>query len=314
MDATSLCAFNPELTEGYGGGFDSMRLYLVYARCIYGTDEMRVLCGTTNGQGVPGNLYNLVSATCPQGTKCKNLCATMRDPHLTSPYAAKQVQLAQCMPLAQWQHLTDMYKPKPQPEFHPASARTDAGKGGKTDKIDPKVVDKPPQANPTKDQTKVDKDGTIAGKVLDPKTAGSKAEQPPKPKPQPQAPKQPAPAPAAPPAAPKDKPSSNTTIHLSGSLIIPDLADSKADKPSVPPSIFSGLGVEKKDPPPSPPNAKPNPPQPAKLPAQAQDKVEGDGLPPQKAPTVMGFRKRDLHREPLAAAPHRRHNVRVVRV
>ncbi len=84
LDATSLCAFNPALTEGYGGGFDKMKLYLVYSRCIYGTNEMRVLCGQTDANGKPTRILNVVQASCPQGTKCKNLCATMKDPSLTS--------------------------------------------------------------------------------------------------------------------------------------------------------------------------------------------------------------------------------------
>ena len=116
MDATSLCAFNPSLTEGYGGGFDELKLYLVYSRCIYGTNEMRVLCGAVDASGKPLNQYaNLIQATCPTGTRCKNLCATMRDPSLTSKYAAKQVQLAQCIDQTAWQRLTDLYRPNAKP-------------------------------------------------------------------------------------------------------------------------------------------------------------------------------------------------------
>lgn len=180
MDSTSLCAFDPELTEGYGAGFDNMRFYLVYSRCIYGTNEMRALCGTTDGKGKPiDKIFNLVQATCPRGTRCKNLCATMHDPTLTSPYAAKQVQLAQCMPEQQWQFLTDMYRPKsaltkpaaqmsaPQ-AANPHSAQTDG-------RLDPTVVDKVPASNPHHDQTHTDQDGTIAGKVLPLAAAGRPA-------------------------------------------------------------------------------------------------------------------------------------------
>lgn len=165
MDATSLCTSDPLLNEGYGAGFDTMRLYLVYSRCLFGTNEMRVLCGTIDDKGKPMNSYfNLVQAGCPQGTRCKNLCATMRDPKLTSPYAAKQVQLAQCMDEKQWEKLTDMYKPKPATLGMPATPPPSH--------LDPQVVDKVPAKDPTQDQTKPDQDGTIAGQVLSPTSAG----------------------------------------------------------------------------------------------------------------------------------------------
>ncbi|KAJ1028882.1 hypothetical protein NDA18_000808 [Ustilago nuda] len=174
MDATALCSFNPELTQGYGGGFDEMKLYLVYSRCLYGTETMRVLCGTTNAHGKPIASYNVVQATCPAGTKCKNFCATMQNPSLTSPFAAKQVQLAQCLSIDQWQKLTDMYKPKSPPSLSNAAP---GGGGNRADaKVDPKVVEKVPEGDPTKDPMHVDKDGTIAGKVFFPAHASPKTD------------------------------------------------------------------------------------------------------------------------------------------
>ncbi|KAJ9476637.1 hypothetical protein PHBOTO_000298 [Pseudozyma hubeiensis] len=165
MDATSLCTSDPLLNEGYGAGFDKMRLYLVYSRCLFGTNEMRVLCGTIDDKGKPMNSYfNLVQANCPQGARCKNLCATMRDPKLTSPYAAKQVQLAQCMDEKQWEKLTEMYKPKPATPGVLAAPRPSH--------LDPQIVDKVPTKDPTQDQTKPDQDGIIAGQVLSPTSAG----------------------------------------------------------------------------------------------------------------------------------------------
>ncbi|CBQ67951.1 conserved hypothetical protein [Sporisorium reilianum SRZ2] len=297
MDATALCAFNPLLTEGYGGGFDSLNFYLVYSRCIYGTDEMRVLCGTTDGKGVPIDSYfNLIQAKCPQGTRCKNLCASMTDPKLTSPYAAKQVQLAQCMPDAQWQHLTDMYRPKT--DSGPAGGKQpEKPEATNVPKVDPTVVDKPP-ANPTKDETKPAKDGTIAGKVL-PAPADAKKDDAAKPA---EPPKQPAPAPA--PATGKDD-AAHTTGHFQISPIVilmpqPQLNPPKeGDKPPAQPA---------KAEPPKAADPKAADPKPADPKAAGPDAGKDDGkLPPQKAPTAMGFRKRSLssgfrhHRRSAAA-------------
>lgn len=166
MDSTALCANNPALTQGYGGGFDKMRIYLVYGRCVYGTQDMKVMCGTITEQGRPShNILNVVQASCPAGTRCKNLCATMQDPSLTSKFAVKQVQLAQCMPIPQWKKLTEMYRPKASPV--PAAYQVAAAG---SQKIDPKVVDKAPAGNPTVDPVHVDKDGTIPGRVVSPST------------------------------------------------------------------------------------------------------------------------------------------------
>lgn len=113
LDSTSLCAFNPSLTQGYGSGFNDLQLYLVYARCLYGTNDMRVICGTADGRGKPtGQYWSVVQATCPRGTRCKNLCATKERPDLTSKWAKDQVQLAQCVEERVWEGLTDMYRPR----------------------------------------------------------------------------------------------------------------------------------------------------------------------------------------------------------
>lgn len=173
MDATSLCAFNPELTQGYGGGFDKMQLYLEYSRCIYGTNEMRALCGTTDENGKPSHNVNVVQANCPQGTKCKNLCATMKDPSLTSPYAAKQVQLAQCMPMDQWQKLTDMYKPKPVSGPKPDPHWISYASLVKPPSVNDRVVTKKPIRDPRWDPLHVDNDGTNTGKKPAPSPAGN---------------------------------------------------------------------------------------------------------------------------------------------
>jgi len=173
MDATSLCAFNPELTQGYGGEFDKYQLYLVYSRCIYGTNEMRVLCGTTDENGKPTHIVNVVQATCPQGTKCKNLCATMKDPSLTSPYAAKQVQLAQCMPMDQWQKLTDMYKPKPVSEPKPDPGWISYAALVKPPSVNDNVIAKKPMRNPRWDPTHADNDGANASKKPAPAPPGN---------------------------------------------------------------------------------------------------------------------------------------------
>lgn len=280
MDATSLCAFNPELTEGYGGGFDKMKLYLVYSRCLYGTDSMRVLCGTTDGRGKPTNIYNLVQASCPQGTKCKNLCATMQDPSLTSPFAAKQVQLAQCMPTPQWQKLTDMYKPKTPP---PTLAGAGKDKEGKTD---PKVVDKPPQGDPTKDQTHVNKDGTIPGKVLPAAAAPAQPKTPPK--------EQQKPAPVQPQTPPKEQqkpaPQDGKPIPAVGRLQTDSGAGAGAGgvpkldltKPS-PPTAANPMGDH------TPSTMGHGPNNPILPPEKPSGQKPPKPLPRQKAPTPMGF-------------------------
>lgn len=207
MDATSLCAYNPDLTEGYSGNYEDQKPYLVYSRCLYGTNDMKALCGTTDAEGRPTRIINPVQATCPQGTKCKNLCATMTDRLLTSPYAAQQVQLAQCFPMPMWQKLTDMYRPRPATQaptvpadpahepkagaaggptpktgapsrtgtgapgaragnLAPVAADPFSGSGSKYSSDDPKVVDKTPAQDPSKEPTHVSADGTIPGKVL----------------------------------------------------------------------------------------------------------------------------------------------------
>ncbi|SPO20218.1 uncharacterized protein UTRI_00611_B [Ustilago trichophora] len=271
MDATSLCSFNPKLTEGYGGGFDKMKLYLVYSRCLYGTEQMRVLCGSTDGKGKPDKIANLVQAGCPTGTKCKNLCATMRDPSLTSQYAAPQVQLAQCMELDFWQKLTDMYKPKAPGQPDPPNGK------GNGDKSDPKVVDKAPK-EPTKDQTHPDQDGTIPGKVLNTGTGANQPANPPKnPNPQhgPKASTPPKPEAASPDPAPQPQNPPHTTGHLvvAGGF-----------------SAFSLYGQ------PRPAQPEPQPAQPKPEPKQP-DQAQPGKLPPQNAPTDMGFRKRHLQKD-----------------
>lgn len=273
MDATSLCSFNPELTEGYGGGFDKMKLYLVYSRCLYGTEQMRVLCGSTDGKGKPDKIANLVQAGCPTGTRCKNLCATMRDPSLTSQYAVPQVQLAQCMELDYWQKLTDMYKPKAPGQPGPRNGK------GSGDKSDPKVVDKTPK-EPTKDQPHPDQDGTIPGKVLNPGTGANQPSNPPKEPNTQHGPKASTPPkPEAP--NPHPVPQPQNPLHIIGHLVGA--------------GGFSDLKLGQ----PQPAQPKPEP----KQPEQAQP----DKLPPQKAPTEMGFRKRHLQKDGSLSHSHHRH-------
>ncbi|TKY90767.1 hypothetical protein EX895_000765 [Sporisorium graminicola] len=299
MDATALCAFNPLLTEGYGGGFDNMNFYLVYSRCIYGTDEMRVLCGTTDGKGVPIDSYfNLIQARCPRGMKCKNLCASMVRPELTSPFAAKQVQLAQCMAESQWQTLTDMYRPQnasapaspaPASSGNPAKPKAAA----KPSKVDPTVVDKPPVTNPTKDQTHTAKDGTIPGKVLPPDAAAT-GDDAAKPNPPPKAPAPPAASSPATPDAGQAAPH-HSTDHLQTSPLVILLPQQPQTKPPPPPA-------PKSDDKPAPPTAAdPHPADPKPADSKKADPKDGAGtkdeqgrLPLQKAPTSMGFRKRSL--------------------
>ncbi|KAJ1030146.1 hypothetical protein NDA16_001058 [Ustilago loliicola] len=215
MDATSLCAFNPELTEGYGGGFDEMELYLVYSRCLYGTDSMRVLCGTTDGRGKPTNTYNLVQATSPSGGKDK----------------------------------------------------------------DPKVVAKLPKGDPTKDQTHVDNDGTIAGEVLTPTAAGGSDAK-------------------AQPATPPPKEQQNSAAR-------PDTTTTKDGHLPFGSGATPGAGVKHDLTTPAPPTAAnpmgnfvplsaghgpTNPSLPPETPGQKPPKP----LEHQKALTQMGFRKRAL--------------------
>ncbi|SNX81871.1 uncharacterized protein MEPE_00576 [Melanopsichium pennsylvanicum] len=247
MDSTSLCSFNPRLTEGYGAGFSNIASYLIYSRCLYGTNYMRVICGTSDGNGKPKEeIPNLVvEAQCPSGTKCKNFCATMVDPSLASPYAAKQVQLAQCLPIPQWEKLTDMYKPKPRWFNYDSLLKIKTGGGVGSAGGDPKVVDKVPEGDPAKDPTQTDKDGTIAGKVLISGASDAKPESKKQPK-------------------SKTDTGMHTTTHLSEGLTFPG-------------SVHMPTGN------------KPNDPI-----EQQQKQDQKDKLPPQKALTDMGFRKRTL--------------------
>lgn len=282
MDATSLCAFNPALTEGYGGGFDKMKLYLVYSRCIYGSDEMRGLCGVTNAAGKPSGLSNLVQAACPSGTKCKNLCATMVNPSLTSPYAAKQVQLAQCMPMDQWQKLTDMYRPKSPGSTKPQAADVHAHQG----KVDPIVVENALPKTPATDPTPMVTDGTIPGLILQPAAAGTLGSQN---------------APVAPPkenqAQPKgaSKPAdSHQQDPLTGIPIAVDPQTLSAAE-----GEFGPLAANTSSSSHPTTGAIPASEAPGEQPSQKQQQPEH-----QKAPTEMGFRKRSLRRRQASHSPY----------
>lgn len=111
MDSTALCADDPQLTQGYSGNFVD-KPYLMYARCLYGRNTIRALCGTTDRGGKPTQIVSPVEATCPKYTRCKNLCATKVNNALGTAYEPVQVQLAQCMPFDMYDNLTRLYAPK----------------------------------------------------------------------------------------------------------------------------------------------------------------------------------------------------------
>lgn len=142
MDSTALCADDPMLTEGYSGDFQD-KPYLMYARCLYGRNTIRALCGTTDRSGKPTQIVSPVEAACPKYTRCKNLCATKVNNGLATAYEPAQVQLAQCMPFATWDRLTQLYAP-PQTRRAPgvsfATDETSDTQAVNMDNLDPSVA------------------------------------------------------------------------------------------------------------------------------------------------------------------------------
>lgn len=141
MDSTALCADDPMLTQGYSGDFQD-KPYLMYARCLYGRNTIRALCGTTDRSGKPTHIVSPIEAACPKYTRCKNLCATKVSKALATAYEPAQVQLAQCMPLATWDRLTALYAPQGRrsPGVSLATDELSDTQSANVDTLDPSVA------------------------------------------------------------------------------------------------------------------------------------------------------------------------------
>lgn len=143
MDSTALCADDPTLTQGYSGNFQD-KPYLVYARCLYGRNAIRALCGTTDQTGKPTQIVSPIEAACPKYTRCKNLCATKVNNDQATIYEPAQVQLAQCMPIDMWTRLTQLYAPQrghsPLAGVSFAADEFPDTQGGKLETLDPPVT------------------------------------------------------------------------------------------------------------------------------------------------------------------------------